>query len=204
MSILLIRHGETALNVARTLQPLETPLSERGRAQARALAARLAGAGIVAILSSDQPRALQTAQAIAAATGLPVETSELLRERNFGDLRGLPYDTLGFDPLTREDAPANGESGAMFRDRVAAAFAHALARRRTLNGPLAVVTHGLVIGQLAARHLRLADMAALPPSWANTSLTVVGAEPPHSVELLNCCAHLDAGPRANAAALSGG
>ena len=38
----LIRHGETALNVARVLQPADTPLSARGIAQAEALARRLA------------------------------------------------------------------------------------------------------------------------------------------------------------------
>jgi len=61
MSILLIRHGETALNAARVVQPADTPLSERGAAQAAALARRLADFGIAAILSSDLPRAAQTA-----------------------------------------------------------------------------------------------------------------------------------------------
>ena len=68
MSLFFIRHGETALNVARVLQPSDTPLNERGLAQARALGARLAGSGIAHILSSDLPRALQTGQAIADRT----------------------------------------------------------------------------------------------------------------------------------------
>ena len=38
MNLLLIRHGETALNVPRVLQPADTPLSARGMAQAEALA----------------------------------------------------------------------------------------------------------------------------------------------------------------------
>jgi probable phosphoglycerate mutase len=38
MSIFLIRHGETALNASRTLQPADTPLSPRGLAQAAAIA----------------------------------------------------------------------------------------------------------------------------------------------------------------------
>ena len=41
MTILLIRHGETALNVSRVLQPADTPLGTRGIAQAEALGARL-------------------------------------------------------------------------------------------------------------------------------------------------------------------
>jgi probable phosphoglycerate mutase len=100
MSIILVRHGETPLNVARTLQPADTPLSATGLAQAEAVAKRLAGLQLAAIVSSDLPRALSTAQAIAAATGAPISTTTLLHERNFGDLRGQPYDTLGFNPLT--------------------------------------------------------------------------------------------------------
>ena len=58
MAILLVRHGETALNAARVMQPADTPLSERGLAQARAVARRLAQRGrVAALLSSDLPRA---------------------------------------------------------------------------------------------------------------------------------------------------
>ena len=92
MSLLLIRHGETALNVARVLQPADTPLNERGVAQAEALARRLASLRVATIISSDLPRALRTAQAIAATTGAAIETSALLQERNFGDWRGQSYE----------------------------------------------------------------------------------------------------------------
>jgi broad specificity phosphatase PhoE len=50
-------------------------------------------------------RARETAQAIAATTGLPVLESALLQERNFGQLRGLAYDGLGYDPIDAEQAP---------------------------------------------------------------------------------------------------
>ena len=105
MTILLVRHGETPLNVTRMLQPADTPLSANGLAQAQAVAKRLAGMQLAGIVSSDLPRALSTAQAISAASGVPVSTTPLLHERNFGDLRGQPYDSLGFNPLTMEGAP---------------------------------------------------------------------------------------------------
>ncbi len=113
MAVILLRHGETALNAARVMQPAATPLSERGQAQARAVAQRLARrGGIGAIVSSDLPRAWLTAEAVAAALALPVQSSALLQERNFGDLRGRPYDSLGFDPLLMQEAPPRRRIGA--------------------------------------------------------------------------------------------
>lgn len=211
MTLLIIRHGETPLNVTRILQPADTPLSDNGRAQAAALAQRLAGDAALrpaALVSSDLPRALQTAQAIAAACGLPLVTSPLLHERNFGDLRGLPYDTLGFDPLTRDQAPANGESTAQFSARCAAAFAWVLAQQAALGHPharLAVVSHGLVIRHwLQHGALQLPAGIEAPHRLANTSLTVASAAPPHLVSRVDCTDHLAGGVGEDAASLSGG
>ena len=204
MSIYLIRHGETALNASRTLQPADTPLSPRGLAQAAAIANRLVDAGVVAIVSSDLPRAAQTATAIAEACGLPIRWEPLLHERNFGDLRGRPYDGLAFDPLTLVDAPPGGESAATFRARVAEAFARIVALRASLDGNLAVVTHGLVIGAILEAHARLAERNAMPARLGNASLTVLAALPPHDVGLLDCTRHLEGGAADDAHSLSGG
>ena len=212
MSILLIRHGETALNVARVLQPADTPLSARGLVQAQALAQRLGALGVSGILSSDLPRALQTAQAIAAVTGAPIETSALLHERNFGDFRGLPYDDMGVNPLTMLDAPPGGESAEAFAQRVALAFGLIVQRRKLLadqrggsfGGTLAVVTHGLVLRTLFAAQLQLPDGTPAPSHFGNTSLSVLDAAAPHRVTLLDCTRHLEGGARDDAKALSGG
>ena len=208
MTLLLIRHGETALNVARILQPADTPLSERGVAQAEALARRLAAMNVRAIVSSDLPRALCTAQAIEAATGAAIETTPLLRERNFGDWRGRPYAGMPIDPLTMAEAPPNGESTAAFEQRVAAAFAHVVVLRAALGnasgGVLAVVTHGLVIRALLTAQVQLGPGMVQPTHLGNTSLSLIGAHPPHQVELLNCTAHLGSAARDDAHALSGG
>lgn len=191
MSIIIVRHGETPLNVARTLQPADTPLSETGRRQAEAVGRRLAGMPIAAILTSDLPRALQTAQAIAAATGAPLTPTPLLHERNFGDLRGQPYDSLPYNPLAMAEAPPGGESAADFEGRVARAFAQMVEMRNALSGHLVVVTHGLVIRALLARHLQLEADAAAPLRVGNTSVTICGATAPHALELVDCTRHLD-------------
>ena len=207
MSLLLIRHGETALNAARVLQPADTTLSARGIVQAQALARRLVmppSLRITAIISSDLPRARRTAEAIAAATGAPIETSALLQERNFGDWRGLPYDGMPIDPLTLAGAPPGGESAAAFEARVAQAFALVVQRHAALGGPLAVVTHGLVLIAMTCAHLRLTAGMTVPTHFGNTSLSIVDAMPPHAVTLLNDTAHLDTTARDDPAALSGG
>ena len=204
MSLLLIRHGETALNVARVLQPADTPLSARGVKQAEALARRLATMGVTAIISSDLPRALRTAEAIAGATGARVETIALLQERSFGDWRGQPYDALGIDPLTMSDAPPGGESAAAFDQRVARAFAHIVQRRSAGSGPVAVVTHGLVIRAMLAAHVHLPAGLSLPTHLANTGLSLIDPQPPHPATLLNCTRHLEPAARDDPHALSGG
>lgn len=191
MSILWLRHGETALNAARVVQPADTPLSPRGRLQALAAAERIARLRPVALLCSDMPRARQTAQALADATGLPVRTNALLQERNFGALRGRAWSTLGFDPMHLDEAPEGGESKVDFHARVAQAWALALAERCAVGGLLVVISHGLLIHAALQRHAHWpADSLALPPRLDNTSLSEVDAEAPHAVLRVNCTLHL--------------
>lgn len=203
MSIILVRHGETPLNAARIIQPADTVLSERGTAQAQAMARRLATMGVAAILSSDLPRALMTAASIAAACDCPVQTTPLLQERNFGDLRGRAYDSLGFDPLGTDDAPARGESANEFRQRVAQAFQAVLALRAQIDGNLVVVTHGLVIRTMLEAHVEQSANTELPAELANCSLTIIEAIAPHRVSLRNCVRHLDGETLGDGRALSG-
>src|SRR5207245_701561 len=116
--LFLIRHGETEGNALRIVQHPHIPLSPRGIVQAERLALRLAGEGIAQIVSSDYARAMTTAEHLQRATGAPLVIEPLLRERNFGDLRGTPYAELGFDMFALEYAPPNGETWPMFHERV--------------------------------------------------------------------------------------
>jgi len=189
--IFLIRHGETEGNALRIVQHPHIPLSPRGVVQAERLAQRLASEGIARIVTSDYARALATAQSLQRATSAPLVVEPLLRERNFGDLRGRPYAELGFDMFEPDYAPPNGETWAVFHERVDRAWARVQELAATVDGRLAVVTHGLVCRSLAARYLVLGDGESTPERWDNTSLTVVDWPAPWRVRLLNCIAHLD-------------
>ena len=202
--LFLIRHGETEGNALRVVQHPHIPLSPRGIAQAERLARRLACEGIARIVSSDYARAMMTAEHLQRTTGVPLAIEPLLRERNFGDLRGTPYAELGFDMFALEYAPPNGETWPMFHERVDRAWERVQElAASTTRGSLAVVTHGLVCRSLAARHLILRSGDAVPERWENTSLTIVDWPAPWRVRLLNSVAHLDgpdAGPRADSGA----
>ena len=191
MSILLIRHGETALNAARIVQHPETPLNERGMGQARQLARRLTDFSITTIVSSDYRRAHMTAEAIAAVTGLGITVQESLRERNFGEVRGVAHADLPVDLYAEDFHPRGGESWAMFHQRVALAWQEVKERAAQTAGDLAVVSHALVCRALVQNHLPLAEgVNPLVARWPNTALTVIEHQAPWRVSLLACGAHL--------------
>jgi probable phosphoglycerate mutase len=190
MTILLVRHGETDGNAARILQRPDVPLNERGVRQAEQLARRLCARGFVAILCSDLVRARMTADPLAAGSGIAIEESPLLAERNFGDLRGMAYAALAEDPFGPDVAPPNGEDWPTFHARVADAFAFIVSRRRSANGALVVVTHGLVCRAMVERHTLVPEGAIVPERFDNTGITVLHEDAPHRVSLLNCTRHL--------------
>jgi 2,3-bisphosphoglycerate-dependent phosphoglycerate mutase len=190
MTIFLVRHGETAGNASRVLQRPDAPLNERGVHQAERLAQRLVDDGFVHIVSSDLLRARMTAAPIAARSGVVIEESPILQERNYGDLRGMPYAQLTENPFGPDFAPPNGEDWPTFHARVAEAFDFIVSTRRRVNGALVVVTHGLVCRALVGRHALLSEGSIVPELFGNTSVTVLHEDPPHTVSLLNCTRHL--------------
>jgi len=194
MTILLVRHGETAGNAARVVQRPDVPLNELGIHQAARLADRLISLGFAHVLCSDLPRARMTAAPLRARGDVVIEESPLLQERNFGDLRGTPYAELTVDPWAPDYEPPNGESIGAFHRRVAQAFELIVERRRQRSGSLVVVTHGLVCRAIVENHTA---GGVAPPQFANTSVTLIDPDPPFAARLVNCTQHL-AGDRRDA------
>lgn len=98
--ILLARHGETQWNVERRMQGhMDSPLTERGRRQAQAVARLVRDltrreAGAWRLVSSPLGRAHATAAMIAEATGLPLETDDRLKEVTCGPWEGRLWDEV--------------------------------------------------------------------------------------------------------------
>jgi len=163
-SFLLVRHGETLWNRAGRLQGWQdSPLSEAGRAQADALAARLARERIDSLVASDLGRTRETAAPIATRLGIEPALAPRLRERCYGDLEGLTWDEIqraypeAYARLLARDADyvvSGGESAMQFRDRVVAAVEQ-LARAHPGGATIAVVTHGGVLGMVYRHAMRI-------------------------------------------------
>lgn len=159
--ICVVRHGETDWNLSGILQGwLDVPLNDQGRRQARDLAAAFAGTGFAAVWSSPLVRALETAEIVAAALGLPAPHCHAgLKERNFGAIQGIPKTELAeLNPvllqqiLKRNPAAVfeEGETMDEFADRVLDALMAVGARHG--GEPVLLVTHGWVM-DVVTRHI---------------------------------------------------
>jgi broad specificity phosphatase PhoE len=98
MKLYLVRHGQSTGNVGGTLMgQSDHPLTELGEEQARAAAARLAPFGPMPLHCSDLPRAVATAERIAAAWGGRVVSDPRLREIDLGDYEGRSWEEFEAD-----------------------------------------------------------------------------------------------------------
>lgn len=150
--ILLVRHGETDDNARGVVQGwLDTPLNDRGREQARALAEALARGDhgpVGEIYTSHLSRAAETAAIIGAVLGLEPHVDERFAESRRGEWEGRAMadieraDPEGWAAWRRGGAdfrfPGGGESLQEHQDRVLAALGDVRSGRL----PALVVAHG--------------------------------------------------------------
>ncbi|WP_327091873.1 MSMEG_4193 family putative phosphomutase [Nonomuraea sp. NBC_01738] len=161
-TLLLARHGLTDLTGP--VLAGRTPgvhLSEAGRAQAEALAARIAQVRLDAIVASPLERCQETAAAVAAGRGLEIRTDERLIECGYGEWTGRPLKELAAEPLWKvvQSHPSaavfpGGEGLAEMSARAVAAIRD-WNRRLGEKGVYLVCSHGDVIKAIVADALGL-------------------------------------------------
>ncbi len=216
--LVLIRHGESQVTVDRVIGGFRTcsGLSALGRRQTERLRERLVATGELAgavLLTSSFPRAIETAEAIAAAVvpaGSPTPDPVAI-DAGFGEHDpGPDLDGVSFaDYVARYGSPQEGaevfpggETMAAFRDRVETAIETALARHP--GRLIVVVCHGGVIDVAFRRLLRLPATGAFDLWTLNTSITEFHAprgrpdheEPRWRLVRYNDAAHLTGLPEA--------
>ena len=155
--IVLIRHGQTEWNrVERFRGQLDVPLNDVGRAQARALARKVAVWPVAAIYAGPLGRTQETAQPLAEALGLPVQVLDGLLDINYGQWAGrTPEEVARDEPeahaLWRSAPhlarPTGGETLQDVRDRAVAALQGAIAAH---PGQLVVLVGHQVVNKVLA------------------------------------------------------
>ena len=85
----IVRHGQTDWNAQKIIQgQLDIPLNETGEKQAKEVAEKFKNIKFDLVFSSDLLRAKRTAEIITLEHKLAVETTNVLRERAFGEMEG--------------------------------------------------------------------------------------------------------------------
>ncbi len=164
-NLYLIRHGEAYSNVESVIGGIhgDRGLTERGFAQAEALARRLATGEIAAdvLYASTLPRARMTAELVAEALRLPINWDDELHELRPGEADGMTVAAArarfdSFQHFLREpftELAPGGESWGSFQVRASAALERLILRHQ--GQTIVVVAHG---GIIEASFLYLLDL----------------------------------------------
>lgn len=132
----------------------DAPLTDLGMEQAKAAAEEFVRkqGRIGRILSSDLPRAVQTAECVAQKLGLPVELRPEFREVNNGVLAGMKndlaqeqYPGLFWNQLDWEERYPDGESPKAFCERITSGWEQLRTEISASGENVLLVTHGGVI-----------------------------------------------------------
>ena len=180
-TILLARHGQTDWNAERRWQGhADRPLSERGRAQAAALAERLDSVELDVVYASDLARARETAKVVAERQGVELAIDPNLREVDVGSWSGLTKDEAerrfpaGF-ARWRDGLPGwdDGETYQAMSERVLGAVRRVAEAHS--DRPALVVAHGGPIRAIhaAALGFDVATYRRMRPVEPNARLSAV-------------------------------
>ncbi|HZW15548.1 MAG TPA: histidine phosphatase family protein, partial [Brevundimonas sp.] len=176
-TIFLVRHGvHDQLRGRLCGRSPGVSLGEAGLAQADAAGRRLAGEGIVTVLTSPLERTRQTAERIAWACDAAIRDEDALMEIDFGAWNGWTFDRLEQEPLWRAwnaerdtARPPLGESMAEVQTRLGV-WLDRIAGSGT--GAVAAVSHADVIkaavGLATGLSMRFHDRFEISPGSITT------------------------------------
>lgn len=175
--ILLVRHGLTDLTGP--VLAGRTPgihLNAAGKAQAEALARRLDGVTLDAVLSSPLERCRETAQPLARSHGLRVRTARALVEVGYGEWTGRRLADLAKTKLWRhvQHRPSlvefpGGETLLGAAHRIVGALERV---RRDMDGNVVCVSHAdmikLAVAHYAGMHMDQYQRIVIGPASVST------------------------------------
>jgi len=194
----LVRHGESIWNAVRRVQGNhgEVPLSERGKAQAALLGARLRGIDFSRVFCSSTERAVETA-GIALGPDPRIEFMDDLREISFGDWEGLlvsevqqryPGELELWFRSPSKVAIRGAEPFGEFHERASRTVDGLI---ESTDGDILIVSHGGIICAWLTHILGMSPDDIWSFSLPNASLTTVMIDFRPRLRLLGDVSHLD-------------
>ena len=187
MELLLIRHGlPVRVDEGTVAGPADPDLSERGLAQAAALADWLIGEAIDAIWVSPMRRAAQTAAPLVQRLGLPITIDEDIAEFDRHANSYIPIEELkaANDPRWNE-VPEQPEH---FKAVVVAAIERIVAAHPRQR--VAVVCHGGVINAYAGHILGVDEPLFFLPAYTSITRVLAASTGERSIGSINETAHV--------------
>ncbi|KAI0304504.1 histidine phosphatase superfamily [Multifurca ochricompacta] len=215
--VTFIRHGESTDNLRSVWAGWQdAPLSNHGVNQARALGEFFADTPFTAIHASDLKRAFATAQALydGQKDSKPTfDSSELLREQNFGVAEGKPWSYKALTGLTLEEQIAQGVYPVLYGngekfpegesindlaerakravDKLVLPHVWKAAKEGRTGIHIAIVSHGLCISQLISELIKTSAKqdaqgdyrGLLNTAWTRVEIDIEGAQEDQSIAL---------------------
>jgi probable phosphoglycerate mutase len=181
LTLHLVRHGDTAQAAEGYFAgDIDPPLTERGRAQAQAVARVAATLGLEEVYVSPKARARQTAEPILSACSLPLVVDDGLREIAYGAWEGRKESEVrasepeAFSAWSQDPAlvaPPGGESAFAIAARALPVLVRA--RREHPTGHVMFVSHKATIRVIVCALLgvplgRFRDRVACPTASLTT------------------------------------
>ena len=175
--LVLVRHGETAWSLSgQHTGRTDIALTGRGEDEARALAPVMAGMRFEHVLTSPAGRARRTCELSGLAAASRIDPD--LAEWDYGAYEGRSSVDIRRDRpdwvLCRDGCP-DGEDA----EQVCARADRLIARLRTLDGNVALFSHGQFGTSLAARWIGLPIAQSQHLMFGTASIGVLGYNPGH-------------------------
>lgn len=191
LRLYLIRHGETEWTLAsRHTDLTDIPLTANGEDESRELGKHLRDIQFAHVLTSPLKRARQTCELVGLDKVLEIEPD--LAEWDYGDYEGKRSEDIRKrrpDWNVFRDGCPHGETPAQVSERAD----RLIARLRTLDGKVALFSHGQFGGVLAARWIGLPLVQARHFPLGTASLSIFSFNPHHPevpvIALWNAAAH---------------
>ena len=177
-TLYLVRHGESEANAASVFAgQTDSPLTPKGREQAKVVATALRPIHFDRIVTSTLSRTKDTAAEIAAGRGVPVEAFADLNEIDLGDAAGKPFDEVRGLPGYESDGFHQWPGGESL-DQVVTRAMRVIDRLAAANPgtTICVVGHGGVTRILVSSFMGVLPKLIRVPA-TNTNITIVSHDP---------------------------